>query len=330
MKKTKQVMLIILCIGVFSAFAIGSGTTNEENSTATLVGEVSMPENTEETESVIEDSEPTIMQEDVKTEYYVGDMLSTDGLEITYTGSSNFISDNEYIQPAEGNKFIRLAFHVDNKSGSDKSISTYEFVCYADGYECQAIYQEDDLLATLSDGRTTSGAVYFEVPIDAKEIEIEYETNWISEEKVKFIFEGDKDSGLVFENDTTETENAFHVGDVIETDSLRISYIKAEEYKDDNMFLQPAEGMKYVYIELEVENLSDSDQMISYFSFNCYADGESCNGFYGMDDALSAELSAGRKAKGTIAFEVPIDAEVVEFEFEDNVWTESKIVFLYE
>ena len=102
------------------------------------------------------------------------------------------------------------------------------------------------------------------------------------------------------------------------------------EYVSDNMFLTPADGMKYAYIELEVENLSDSDQTISYFSFTCYADGVSCNGFYGMDDALSSSLSPGRKAKGTIAFEVPKDAQVIEFEFVDNFWTENKLVFLYE
>lgn len=96
------------------------------------------------------------------------------------------------------------------------------------------------------------------------------------------------------------------------------------------MFLEPKEGYKYVYIELEVENLSDSDQLFSYFSFNCFADGVSCDGFYGMDDAISATLSAGRKAKGTVVFEVPKDAQAIEFEFEDNFWTQNKIIFLYE
>lgn len=329
MRRIKQVVFIILCVTVFSVFAIGSGsadagTTSGDISTAEKVDEFFSPEaeESEETESVAE--------EITKTEYYVGDILSVDGLEITYTGSSNYVSDNEFIQPADGNKFIRLAFHVDNKSGSDKMVSVYEFVCYADGYECQATYQNDDLSATLSDGRCTDGAVYFEIPADAQEVEVEYEIDWLSSEKVKFIFEGDKDSGLVFEKDSTVTEDAFHVGDIIETNNLRISYLKAEEYVSDNMFLVPGEGMKYVYIELEVENLSDSDQSISFYSFNCYADGVSCNGFYGMEDALSAELSAGRKAKGTIAFEVPVEAQVIEFEFEDNFWTESKIIFLYE
>ncbi len=319
MRKNKKAVALILCVSAFSLFALGSGS--DDSSTASKVGETSQNVSKEPVEN---------LKEDLKAVYYVGDTLSVDGLDITYTSSSNYISDNQFIQPAEGNKYIRLAFHVKNNSNSDKSVSVFEFKCYADGYECQATYEEDDLSASLSKGRSADGAVYFEVPADAKEIEVEYEIDWFNDKKVKFLFEGDKDSGLVFEKESVLTENAFRVGDIIETDKLRITYNKADKYVSDNMFLQPSDGMKYVYIELEVENLSKSDQNISYFSFECYADGNSCDGYYGMDNLLSADLSSGRKAKGTVAFEVPVDAKVIEFEFEDNFWTENKIVFLYE
>ncbi len=325
MKKFNKVLPATLCICLFSAFALGSGSSDSSSTNAQKVGEISP--STDNTANSSEVSESTTNEQ---TEYYVGDTLSKDGLNITYVSSSNYTSDNQFIQPAEGNKFIRLFFHVDNQSGSDKSVTTYDFNCYADGYECSTSYQNDDLSASLSNGRSTDGALYFEVPADAQEIEVEYEIDWLSNQKVKFIFEGDKESGLVFEKNTNSSENAFHVGDIIETKNLKISYIKAEEYNSDNTFLQPEEGKKYVYIELEVENLSDSDQSISYFSFECYADGVACDAFYGMEDSLSATLSAGRKAKGTIAFEVPIDAQIVEFEFEDNFWTDEKIIFKYE
>lgn len=55
--------------------------------------------------------------------------------------------------------------------------------------------------------------------------------------------------------------------------------------------------------------------------------GVSCEAFYSMDDALSATISAGHKAKGTVAFEVPDDAKVVEVEYLTNVWTSNRIVF---
>lgn len=322
MNKIKKVLMIVGCTIMYSMFAIGSGSSGAGETTANKVGETENHENY----SDISGSENT----EIKAEYVVGDTLSVDGLSITYVSSCDYISDNQFIQPADGNKFIRLYFYVDNQSGMDQSVSVYNFACYADGYDCELSYQDDDLSGTVSNGRSTDGAVYFEIPVDAVEVEVEYELDWITSEKAKFIFEGDKESGLVFEKNTSVSENAFHIGDIIETNKLRIVYNNAAEYKSDNMFLQPNEGMKYVYIELEVENLSDTDQSISYFSFNCYADGSACDGFYGMDDALSAELSAGRKAKGTVAFEVPKDAQTIEIEFEDNLWTNSKIVFLYE
>ena len=321
--KKKTIVKLLAVLSVFSVMALGSGS---DSTSASKVGEVST--STEGSSETGNQEEKHL--ESNKTEFRVGEAYSKDGFSITYVSSGDYISDNQFIQPAEGNKYIRLAFHVDNQSGSDKSVTIYSFNCYADGYECSATYKDDSLSASLSSGRSADGAAYFEVPVDAKEIEVEYDVDMFSNKKIKFIYEGEKESGLSFENNASVSESAYHVGDIIETKNMRITYLKSAEYKSDNQFLQPKDGMKYVYIELEVENMSGADRTISYFSFQCYADGASCDGYYGMDDALSATLSVGRKAKGTIAFEVPIDAKVVEFEYEDNVWTESKIIFLYE
>lgn len=326
MKRIGKLVPLLLCICLFSAFALGSGSgsSESESSAPAKVGEV--------TESGDSNTSTPGKTSDAgqKTEFKVGETFTKDGLNITYVSSSDWESDNQFIKPAQGKKFIKLQFHVENLSKSDQSVSSFSFSCYADGYDCEQKYNDDDLSASLSSGRSADGAVCFEIPVDAKEVEVEYEYNMFSDKKVKFIYEGNKDSGLVFEKNTSASENAFHVGDIIETKKLKITYLKAAEYKSDNMFIKPAEGKKYAFIELEVENLSDSDQLISYFSFDCYADGTACDGFYGMDDALSATISAGRKAKGTIAYEVPVDASVIEFEFEDNIWTDNKIIFLYE
>ena len=331
MKKISKMLPAALCICMFAAFALGSGS--DSSSTAQKVGEVdTTATSTSSTTDKADEAEAAPVKEDnIKENYYVGDTFSKDGLSITYVSSSNFETDNEFLKPADGKKIIRVVLHVDNQSGSDKSVSSFDFKCYADGYDADAFYGgDDDLSASLSNGRTADGSIYYEVPVDAKEVELEYEYDWLNSKKVKFIFEGDKDSGATFEKNTEASADAFHVGDIVETSKLRIQYLKAAEYKSDNMFLEPKEGNKYVYIELEVENLSDTDQLFSYFSFNCFADGVSCDGFYGMDDAISANLSSGRKAKGTVAFEVPKDAQSIEFEFEDNFWTESKVIFLYE
>ncbi len=334
MKKVVKFLGLFLCMGTFTLFALGSGSSGDKNNSE-KVGEVETKQDekkdssSENGESKTEETEETTKDSEL-SEYHVGDVLTYKGLSITYVSSSDYVSDNDFMQPADGNKYIRLELYAENNSGSDKSVTSFEFKCYADGYECESKYFDDDISLSLSDGRTGTGAIYFEVPQNASDIEIEYELDWLSEKKAIFIFDGNKDSGFVANTEVTESADAYKVGDIIENGSLRISYLKAAEYESDNAFLQPKEGNKYIYIELEVENISDSDKAISFYSFECYADGAHCEGYYGMDDALSATLSAGRKAKGTIAFEVPKNANTIEIEFEDNIWTSSKIIFKYE
>ncbi len=321
MMKGKKIFGFLLCMVFFAAIALGSGDSGD--SSAKKVGEVG-DSSSEKGNSSSDNSKGNTL-----SEYRVGDTLDYKGLKLTYVSSANYTSDNMFIQPAEGKKYIRLYFFADNQSGSDQSVTSFSFKCFADGYDCSSQYFDDDISLTLSNGRTGEGAVYFEVPVNAKQIEIEYEPNMLLDTKFKFIFEGDKDSGFVGEKKNAASEKAFHVGDIVETKIWRISYLKASEYVSDNMFIQPAEGNKFIYIELEFENISDSDRSISFYSFECYADGANCAACYMMDDALSATLSAGRKAKGTVAFEVPKNASVIEIEYEDNFWTDSKIIFAY-
>ncbi len=154
-----------------------------------------------------------------------------------------------------------------------------------------------------------------------------YETNFITEEKIHFIFESNNDSGYVLEKKTTVTEGAQQVGDTLEGKTLNVTYLSCREDSADNMFITPKDGYTYVTCEFEFENVSDSDVSLSYFSFDCFADGVSCEQAFFRDDALSATLSPGRKAKGTVSFKVPVDAEVVEVEYLTNYWTSNRVVF---
>ena len=96
------------------------------------------------------------------------------------------------------------------------------------------------------------------------------------------------------------------------------------------MFIQPKDGYHYVTCEFEFENVSSSDQTVTAYSFDCYADGIDCAGSYFREDNISATMSAGRKAKGTVTFEVPDDAKVVEVEYLSNYWTSNRVVFTVE
>lgn len=327
--------IILVLIIVIGAVAGGSGGSSKKNGTETKqIGTVSNQPETgsskasdsdKNTKTAEKTSEPT---PEPKTIYEVGDILKDGNMQIVYVSSGEYQSDNQYSQPKEGHKYVFLEFAFINDGKSDASVSFYSFDAYADGYSADMYYgADDDLSATLSAGRSTLGRVYFEVPVDANEIEVEYSPNVFLDRKIKFVYEGERDSGFVLEPNTARADGALSVGETLDTKNLKISYLRCEDFVSDNMFIQPRSGYHFVFLELEYENTSTSDKHISSFSFDCYADGIACDQNFFRDDDLSATISAGRKVKGTVAFEVPDNATVIEAEFNDNVWTSSRIVF---
>ena len=348
-KKQKGGVLKWVIIALVALIVIGalSGGNDDSNSGTKKVGTVSdsatSEANAQQASDAAENSEtadPTAPETeveeeapaDVPTVYHVGDILMDGDMRIVYMSSGEYTSDNDFLQPKDGYKYIFLQFSFENTSTTtDNSISFYSFNGYADGYEADMFYGgDDDLSATLSAGRNTTGTVIFEVPVDSKDIEIEYEPNFFTQRKITFIYDGEQDSGYIPEANTTASADAFHVGDIVEAKNLRITYVSSDEYESENMFIQPKDGYHFVTCKFEFENIGSSDETVTAFSFDCYADGASCDQTLAGDDALSATLSAGRKTSGSVIFEVPDNASVVEVEYLTNYWTSNRIVFAVE
>ncbi len=171
MKKVLSVLCAVLCCGVFVLFALGSG---EDEAT------VSSGDSTAAADAAEAQTNLTAN---------VGDTLNAGDLKITYTACDvNFTGYNEYLAPADGNKYIRLTFDVENVGDVDHFVSSWDFDCYADDVAVEAYYgEDDDLSATLSPGRKASGSVCFEVPEGAQSIEVEYETDFWSGNKAIFV-----------------------------------------------------------------------------------------------------------------------------------------------
>lgn len=124
-------------------------------------------------------------------------------------------------------------------------------------------------------------------------------------------------------------DNTFAVGDIVETDDLKISFLSAEEYVSDNQFMQPADGKVYYRMEFEFENIGNTDQSVSsMLDWNCYADSYAADQTWVGEDTLDATISPGKKAKGAIYYEVPADAAEITLEYETSFWTEDKIIFV--
>lgn len=127
-----------------------------------------------------------------------------------------------------------------------------------------------------------------------------------------------------------EVSNIFHVGDIVETEDLKITFVSAAPYQEDNEFMQPKEGCEYWRFEFQFENISDSDKAVSsMMDWECYADNAKADQtFIGDDNGLDATLSSGRTTQGAVFFEVPVGAQKIELEYDINFWQSDKIIFV--
>lgn len=328
--KFAKILCMLLVLTAFALMAIGSGSDDSGAAKVGVVTDENGSAVTDEKGEKVTEKLSEKVTESTQTEFSVGETLFTKDLKVIFLSSGVFVSENEFIQPAEGKQYVYIRLYYENIGTSDASANVYDFECYADGYACDACYAMDDnLSASLSAGRNTTGTVCFEVPTGAQKIEFEYKPNMFLDKKYVFRYEGVKDSGITPPASSGETAGAFKVGDIVETKEARISYLSCGEYTTDNMFMQPKAGYHYVYFEFDFENISDSDVYVSMISFDGFADGSACDAHVFSDNDLDGTISPGRKVKGRIYFEVPDGAKVIEAEYEENLFTSKKVVFRY-
>lgn len=119
----------------------------------------------------------------------VGQTYKDNIVTIKYVGlNNNFTNYNQYTTVKNGYKIIQANFEFENLGKDDFFASVYDFNCYADNYACESFWNLDDniLGSTLSRGKKVQGNVYFEVPINAYSITIEYTLDMWSGKKVVF------------------------------------------------------------------------------------------------------------------------------------------------
>ena len=268
-------------------------------------------------------------QGSMKDIYRVGDSLEDGDLEITYMASGDYVEESEYQQPAAGYKYIYLQFAFRNTGMKhDCPISLFAFSCFADSFAAQAYYGgQEDLPPSLPAGRYAIGNLCFCVPEDAQQIEVEYQPDQLTKDRVRFAFEGERNAGIVPAPDVKRSENAFKVGDTASSALQQISYLSCEKDDRDNENVHPEEGCTYYTLTFEFENLQAGDRQISVHDFSCFADGKSCGRTLFRDDYLSADVPGGRKAKGTVTFEVPDDAQTVEVEYDTGNRSDAHVIF---
>ena len=132
------------------------------------------------------------------------------------------------------------------------------------------------------------------------------------------------------EETESEDDGRVNVGETIDVDGLLITFISAEPYESGNQFITPNEGYEFWKLDFSFENTSDSGQTISsMMNWEGYADNTKIDQeWIGDESGLDATLSPGRNTQGSIYFEVPANAENVEIEYETNMWSGEKVIFV--
>lgn len=130
-------------------------------------------------------------------------------------------------------------------------------------------------------------------------------------------------------NTTNDPAKKYSVGEIYEDGNVAIKFVALDEnFKGYNQYATVKDGCKIIKAEFEFENLGTTDFLADSYSFNCYADGYDCESFWSVDDStFSSTLSTGKKAKGSVYFQVPVDATSISLEYELNMWTSEKVEF---
>ncbi len=136
---------------------------------------------------------------------------------------------------------------------------------------------------------------------------------------------------LINSLETTEPEvKECRVGETFNNEKIAIKFVAANEnFKDYSEYVKVKAGYQIIRAEFEFENVGTSNQYISSYDFDCYADGYNCDSFWSVEDSsFSTTLSAGKKAKGVVYFEVPENSESISLEYNVDTWNDKTVEFI--
>lgn len=130
---------------------------------------------------------------------------------------------------------------------------------------------------------------------------------------------------------TTDSSNYAVVGDTVNVNNIEISINDADldfrDYDNEYGYNSPQDGMKYIKVAFTYTNIGNSDNYASIYDFKCYADNQTCEQAYGLDDSgfMNTNLSPGRSVSFSTYYQVPINSQSVELEY-SSLWGSDNVI----
>ena len=116
--------------------------------------------------------------------------------------------------------------------------------------------------------------------------------------------------------DTSPKTITAKVGGGITYGKAKVSFTNCYEYTDYDEWAAPKAGYKVVVFEFKVENGNSSNFNFGSYGFEGYADNVKVEPYYYMDSDIELNLAPGRTGTGTVAFEVPEDAQSIQADYD--------------
>ena len=148
-----------------------------------------------------------------------------------------------------------------------------------------------------------------EINTDNADVEKDSETE--QEEK-----QGEKKTTSTAKKDASPKTITAKVGGGVTYGKAKVSFTNCYEYTDYDEWTAPKSGNKVVVFEFEVENGNSSNFNFGSYGFEGYADNVKVEPYYYMDSDIELNLAPGRTGTGTVAFEVPENAQSIQADYD--------------
>lgn len=142
----------------------------------------------------------------------------------------------------------------------------------------------------------------------------------------------DNISDYIDNEESQITEKSAKIGESTTLNDVTVTLVAVDDdFKDYYSFASVDDDCKILKADFEFENVGDYTEYVSYSDFDCYADKFSCDTFSSVEDGyFYASIAKGKKAKGSVYFEIPKDAKKIEIEYDGGSYDGSKITFVVE
>ncbi len=145
-----------------------------------------------------------------------------------------------------------------------------------------------------------------------------------------------EESSKADEKPVPEQKDAYYVGDVWESDELKITYVSSGVYDyPEDAFFQPNPDKNYITVTFLVENIYAGSQAayghkvyVSGTHFECYGDEEECTTPYDSGSFSSIRLEIGKHVTATLVYAVPNDAKEVFVQYNKGI-DDVPVKFMY-